>query len=311
MIVFCNANGKVTSVLPSPVYQGSALSGGLYFLAPVPKTNSVTVAFELADGTVTDSYLLTPVIQGLENIVDTIGEMYSVWEWQTKDKRITEQPGVVTAQFSIGHFSGEGENSEFQGQTTAAVTFTVQKGVAPLPTETPRADQWDTLITLYSEVKGSFDKVENIDIDASRAAAAAISAEAYANLAHSEADSAGTSANNAKQSEDNALSYKNAAETASNTATDKAQEASNSATNANTSAFSALDQANRAQSLADSAQTSATTAENAAERAETERSFAYYSIEAETARDYSKGSKIDKIFKDILKRLENLENKSI
>ena len=304
MIVFCNANGTVTSVLPSPVYQGSALSGGLYFLAPVPKTNSVTVAFELADGTVTDSYLLTPVIQGLENIVDTLGETYSVWEWQTKDKRITEQPGVVTAQFSIGHFSGEGENSEFQGQTTAAVTFTVQKGVAPLPTETPSADQWDTLITLYSEVKGTFDKIENIDINAAKAETAKTAAEAAA---------------------DNALLYKNAAETAANTATDKAQEASNSATNANTSAFSALDQANRAQSLANSAQTSAenastsesnaatsaTTAENAAERAETERSFAYYSIEAETARDYTKGSKIDKMFKDILKKIETIENKLI
>ena len=42
-----------------------------------------------------------------------------------------------------------------------------------------------------------------------------------------------------------------------------------------------------------------------------ERSFAYYSIEAETARDYSKGSKIDKMFKDILKRIETIENKSI
>lgn len=304
MIVFCNANGTVTSVLPAPVYQGSALSGGLYFLAPVPKTNSVTVAFELADGTVTDSYLLTPVIQGLENIVDTLGETYSVWEWQTKDKRITEQAGVVTAQFSIGHFSGEGENSEFQGQTTAAVTFTVQKGVAPLPTETPRADQWNTLIALYSEIKASFDKVENIDINATKAETAKTAAEAAA---------------------DNALLYKNAAETAANTATDKAQEASNSATNANTSAFSALDQANRAQSLANSAQTSAenastsesnaatsaTTAENAAERAETERSFAYYSIEAETARDYTKGSKIDKMFKDILKKIETIENKLI
>ena len=40
-----------------------------------------------------------------------------------------------------------------------------------------------------------------------------------------------------------------------------------------------------------------------------EKNFAYYSIEAETARDYTKGSKIDKMFKDILKRLENLENK--
>ena len=42
-----------------------------------------------------------------------------------------------------------------------------------------------------------------------------------------------------------------------------------------------------------------------------ERSFVYYSVEAETARDYSKGGNIDKIFKEILKRIENLENKSI
>ena len=295
MIVFCNANGTVTSVLPSPVYQGSALSGGLYFLAPVPKTNSVTVAFELADGTVTDSYLLTPVIQGLENIVDTLGETYSVWEWQTKDKRITEQPGVVTAQFSIGYFSGEGGNSKFQGQTTAAVTFTVQKGVAPLPTETPRAEQWNTLIALYSEVKGTFDKIENIDENATKAEAAASNAAGKAIEAGASASAAAASAYNAKQSEDNALSYKNAAESAANNA---AQSETNAAT-----------YADNAKQSEDNASTSATTAENAAERAETERSFAYYSIEAETARDYSKGSKIDKIFKDILKRLENLENK--
>lgn len=43
----------------------------------------------------------------------------------------------------------------------------------------------------------------------------------------------------------------------------------------------------------------------------TEKSFAYYSIEAETARDYSKGSKIDKMFKDILKKIETIENKLV
>ena len=304
MIVFCNANGTVTSVLPAPVYQGSALSGGLYFLAPVPKTNSVTVAFELADGTVTDSYLLTPVIQSLENIVDTLGETYSVWEWQTKDKRITEQPGVVTAQFSIGYFSGEGENSEFQGQTTAAVTFTVQKGVAPLPTETPSADQWDTLIALYSEVKGTFDKIENIDENATKAETAASNAAGKAIEAGASASAAAASANNAKQSEDNALSYKNAAETAANNA-------ATSETNAATYAASAQTSAENASTSEANAATSATTAENAAERAETERSFAYYSIEAETARDYTKGSKIDKMFKDILKKIETIENKLI
>ena len=54
-----------------------------------------------------------------------------------------------------------------------------------------------------------------------------------------------------------------------------------------------------------------TEVKTAVERAEMGISFAYYSIEAETARDYTKGSKIDKMFKDILKRLENLENKQI
>ena len=43
----------------------------------------------------------------------------------------------------------------------------------------------------------------------------------------------------------------------------------------------------------------------------TEKSFAYYSVEAETARDYSKGSKIDKMFKDILKKIETIENKLV
>ena len=304
MIVFCNANGTVTSVLPSPVYQGSALSGGLYFLAPVPKTNSVTVAFELPDGTVTDSYLLTPVIQGLENIVDTLGETYSVWEWQTKDKRITEQPGVVTAQFSIGYFSGEEGNSEFQGQTTAAVTFTVQKGVIPLPTETPSPDQWNTLITLYSEIKGTLDKIDNIDGNVTKAETAASNAAGKAIEAGASASAAAASAYNAKQSEDTALSYKNAAESAANNA-------AQSETNAATYAASAQTSAENASTSESNAAESATTAENAAERAETERSFAYYSIEAETARDYTKGSKIDKIFKDILKRIETIENKLI
>lgn len=181
MIVFCEANGQVTSVLPSPVYQGSALSGGLYFLAPFPKTNSVTVAFELPDGTVTDTYLLTPVIEGLENVVDTFGEKYSVWEWQTSNKEITAQAGTVTAQFYVGYSTGKEGDSEFQVQASAEVSFTVQKGVIPLPTETPSSDQWEQqwarLYALYSDIKGTLDKIDNINEKVEAATAAAESAQ--------------------------------------------------------------------------------------------------------------------------------------
>ena len=144
MIVFVKTNGDVQSVLPSPVYQGSSLYDGLYFVAPFPSTNGVTVSFTLADGNVTESYALTPDPVKLPDVINGLGEEYSVWGWQNSNADITRFPGSVTAQFSVV-FSGE-------VLTTAAVNFTVQEGVTPTQPETPSADQWATLAELYSRV---------------------------------------------------------------------------------------------------------------------------------------------------------------
>lgn len=144
MIVFVKADGSVQSVLPSPVYQGSSLEGSLYFVAPFPATNAVDVAFVRANGDVIgkDPLTLTPVAS-LPDVLNKLGTEYNVWEWQTSNADVTAYAGEVTMQFRV----------VYAGQTlaTASTKFTVQEGVIPQPVE-PSADQWDTLIELYSRL---------------------------------------------------------------------------------------------------------------------------------------------------------------
>ena len=143
MIVFVKADGSVQSVLPSPVYQGSSLEGSLYFVAPFPETNAVDVAFVRANGDVIGKYGLTRVTSGLPDVLDKLGTEYNVWEWQASNADVTAYAGEVTMQFRV----------IYAGQTlaTASTVFTVQEGVIPQPVE-PSADQWDTLIELYSRL---------------------------------------------------------------------------------------------------------------------------------------------------------------
>lgn len=143
MIVFVKADGSVQSVLPSPVYQGSSLEGSLYFVAPFPETNAVEVAFVRANGDVIGKYGLTRVTSGLPDVFDKLGTEYNVWEWQASNADVTAYAGEVAMQFRV----------IYAGQTlaTASTVFTVQEGVIPQPVE-PSADQWDTLIELYSRL---------------------------------------------------------------------------------------------------------------------------------------------------------------
>lgn len=144
MIIFAQADGTVQSILPSPVYQGSALSGGLYFVAPLAASNGVDVAFELPSGNVTEHYPLTPVAENLPDVVNKLGSEYAVWEWQYSNAEITAISGVVSAQFRV--FYGE------DILATAAVNFTVQEGVEVKPDGEPTDDQWSTLVQLYSKL---------------------------------------------------------------------------------------------------------------------------------------------------------------
>lgn len=155
MIVFCSAEGTVTKVLPSPVYQGSSLSGGLYFVAPFPSSNTVTVAFQLANGDFTTDYLLSPITENdneLQGVFDKLGKNYSVWEWQADNGFVTAYAGEVTAQFKVVY----AKNGVAQLQTTASVVFTVQKGVETLPAEPPSGKQWDDLLSLYTQLAADY-----------------------------------------------------------------------------------------------------------------------------------------------------------
>lgn len=155
MIVFCSAEGAVTKVLPSPVYQGSSLSGGLYFVAPFPSSNVVTVAFQLANGDFTADYPLSPITENdneLQDVFDKLGKNYSVWEWQTDNGFVTAYAGEVTAQFKVVYV----KNGVAQLQTTASVVFTVQKGVETLPAAPPSDKQWDDLLALYTQLAADY-----------------------------------------------------------------------------------------------------------------------------------------------------------
>lgn len=152
MIVFIKADGTAIDVAPSPVYQGSSLSGSLYLVAPFPRTNAVTVAFQLSDGDYTENYAMTSVAE-LEGVTDKLGDEYSVWEWQTNNALVTAKAGMVTAQFTVSYYG--------ELVATSAVNFTVQKGILPLPPTEPTADQWQVLIDLYGDLTGRVTDLED------------------------------------------------------------------------------------------------------------------------------------------------------
>lgn len=137
MIVFAKADGSVINVMPSPVYQGSNLSGSIYFVAPLSRLNAVNLAFKLPNGIYTQSYNMTGVSE-LEGITDKLGKEYSVWEWEDKNAEITQYAGVCIAQFSAYLPNG-------QLLTTSSASFEVQEGVLPELPPVPSQDVYESI----------------------------------------------------------------------------------------------------------------------------------------------------------------------
>lgn len=147
MIVFIKSDGTVASVVSSPFYQGSSLSGAFHLVAPYPQNYSASVRFILADGRYTEFYPMTPVSE-LPNALSGLAENVTVYEIASKTGEITAKSGTVVAQFTITY------NGEVQ--TTASVNFTVNVGVPSLPNEQtqPTDDEWLRLL----EIVNSLDK---------------------------------------------------------------------------------------------------------------------------------------------------------
>ena len=138
MIFFCNAQGTITSVVSSPVYQGSNYANEVVFVAPFASASVVTVSFILPNGAYTTAGLMTST--PTSNVVDDNNVAYNAWTYLVPSA-FTEYSGTMTAQFAIT--IGTTVNK------TASSSFTVQKGVPNITTDPPE-DIYQQILTALS-----------------------------------------------------------------------------------------------------------------------------------------------------------------
>lgn len=154
MIIFAKADGTVIDVITTPVYQGSNLSGSIYFVAPLPPLNAVTVTFKLPNGINTQNYRMTSVNE-LVGVTDKFGKEYSVWEWQDKNAEVTQYAGVCLAQFSIYLPNG-------QLLTTSRTSFEVEAGVLAELSPEPAPDVYDLILRYLAQLDARTQNVPNL-----------------------------------------------------------------------------------------------------------------------------------------------------
>ena len=177
MIVFINSEGTATQIVPTPVYQNSALDGKLFIVAPFPTATAVQVAFSLPNGMVTNKYPMVAINDngvnavGLPEGIKSLSTDFGVWQYQIGNPLLTKYAGNVTAQFQFLHAEGGSEEDEEEGHVcvlaSSSTTFNVRPGVVSLNTAEPSADQWDAVVTLLAEAnsKLTYKTVTNVQID--------------------------------------------------------------------------------------------------------------------------------------------------
>lgn len=152
MIVFIDGSGAIVDVTPSRFYQGEALGGTVYLVAPFSFRNSAALAFILPDGRVTPKEGMTPVNE-LEGVTDKLGDQYRIWSWATNNAQITAESGRVLAQFFI----------MLNGQTiaTASTSFMVEAGADPLPPDPADPDAWEQILALINDNAARISRLED------------------------------------------------------------------------------------------------------------------------------------------------------
>ena len=138
MIFFVGNGGTIVKGLPEPVYQGAANANTVYLVAPFASNGTVTVAFQLPNGTATSPAQMTA--QGeISGITDENGNAYSGWLYDLPNA-VTALYGVVTAQFYF-------YNAQGKITASSATSFTVGRGVpAVLPAE-PSEDVYEQILS--------------------------------------------------------------------------------------------------------------------------------------------------------------------
>ena len=151
MIFYYNASGDILSAVFDEVYQGSNKANTIYFICPSARSNAVSVAFTLPDGTDTSRHVMTiDGDSGLNGVYDGEGNVFNVWKFKVPSA-ITEKRGTVRAQFYI--------STPTETVATAAVDFAVSKGVSGVIPEI--GDSYEELVSLMSEYSARMDDAED------------------------------------------------------------------------------------------------------------------------------------------------------
>ena len=154
-MIFCfNANGDLLGKTPSKVYQGSNKASDIVFIAPIPATIEVSIAFTLPNGEIRPKRLMTTLEEPVG--IEFADYKVSARRYDVLDA-ITAYAGEVGVQFS---WTINGATIQTNG-----VSFTVEKGV---PNFTVPADEnsWDAIVGLLSNLQTAYQdadaEIENI-----------------------------------------------------------------------------------------------------------------------------------------------------
>lgn len=140
MIFYFNSDGSQVAVTPEKIYQGSNKASTIYFICPTAKTNGVSVAFTLPDGTVSEISQMSL----LENFsIPTDTDTVYCWSYHLPSS-VTAVFGNVTVQFYISCVDGE-------VTATASSTFYVERGVPVVEPE--RGDSYLELLSKIVEIQ--------------------------------------------------------------------------------------------------------------------------------------------------------------
>ena len=139
MVVYIFMDGNVKIVSPENVYQGSNVTE-ITLLAPFPDETSVSVGFELPDGSKSEKQPMAYT----QTIID--GQSVRAYVYKLP-YAITQEAGNVKMSFIAKFTNGQ--------QTSYMANFEVQESVLPEPPENPDQDTYDLLLQYYQDAKNS------------------------------------------------------------------------------------------------------------------------------------------------------------
>ena len=169
MIIIANADGSLSNVKPSSVYQGSNLANEIIFIGEFARNCTVCISYTLPDGSTLDETFLTY----RESIQCDGVDRYSVWVGTMKGK-VSAKAGNVTAQIFVypPQYTVDGtiDNPRI---AINSFEFTVNKGVPSGYNATTMVDIQDvknyistTIYGFNDELNGKLSlKVNKNDID--------------------------------------------------------------------------------------------------------------------------------------------------